>query len=1042
MPLDTEIYRSDYEEIPKGESPGVPVVRVFATFKRFQGYTLPGELYWTVQSEFSQDGSSSATLSPTVQNNQKKGYIAPATRYFDRANYIKGLKYDNPEKPIYADSNAKLEQSWRTWLRQPNPPFSYINEDAVEPTPPTTTPPPPTTPAPTPSSTTPAPTPPPKPKSGEPPAVTEGTYDDGYIGTQYEYTFFDPETKAQSKERTDLQVIQQSQAGPYSGTLKQEAAFPASTELRFKVYAYKPKDIHKSHLPVTVINIDADLKESVKEVSGLEGPFLMLEFGRETSNNIYIVFPYDQTPFMFHASLPSARKHAPSNNFIISEDKKIIEFSISDNRSRVLVEHLDTGEIWEFPTPGIVKQLEKHKISEKLRNGSYNTEEAYYLPAVPIFLHHCGIKFGFNICPAEYPYGDVLSSEEQENFNSLLLTSPGLAANDLLTRGMNIFVSPPIHYTSEQQILPTAQGQDLSITDFPLVPTNLSQVGADMAPGTLAAGGFTRSGISLQQSANFYIIPNDPLVASLFSSGGASQNFGLSVYNDTEVGDVSIYSYRVMAIINGVKPLSPFSPSAAYFKPKIYGIRTIAHTTYMPNDGLEWDYELSSYLQKLSVSKNHDSYTFIRTSADMEFYVPQPYERYIHQHTPGDTDIPRRFDDDDGEVMSWEKLMTNPAWIKLHYFWHGNSPSNNFRNHSNRSKANFIGMTDPSRSFEDSADKTTLKIHAVDLIGVLEQSLIFNSPFYDGMSVPYAVASILERAGFKARDFDSFSGQLIVETQSDKDTWFYVSDSLSESGLNLGQSTFNFTLPYSGLFTQPLLQFQAGTKVSDAIKRICQMFKIIFYTDRQGKFVLSIMPGNQFSFFGAPVSLYSETNSIPPSDSFYSMYDRGDDIMKFTFDSKSTEIPAGKGWGNIFHVMTIDKFTGNLIGVTKTIPESIFDTTARNFKGMITTYFSQKSALGGRDEANLFLDNFTRILSQPTREVGFKVRGQDHLYPLEIVQIDENNIRINDISHEFILTKEQRSWWTKINGFHFGSWNSDVNPHDPDYDYQTDLEVS
>lgn len=1029
-----EITRNDIPFVSKGSSPGSPVIRCFVAFARFQGYTpFSGELYWTVQSETSQDGSESATLSPSMEMNPHKGYAAPARQFYDRPNYIEGVEYNPNEEKIYTDSNPTVEQEWRTWVRQPNPSFSYLRT--------------------APKKVEPGQTPQTTGNLSEPESVTKGGYSEGYVGSQYFYTYFDPSTKSPTDTKTDFQMIEQTQEGPYSGSLMQKTPFPASTEIRMKFYVYAPKNVDKPHLPV-MIPLEAGFEK--KEVKELDSAFLMIEIGRGTNNNMFIAFPYDKPPFMFHSSDPSLQSLAPDDSWKINSEKKTVEIKISDDKSKILLENDQNGQIWEFPDAGIVKKLQDSKVAAKLFGGLWNTEDGFYIPKAPLYIHHRGLKFAFNIGAAEYSHPDVLTKEEAEDLSTLIQTNPALFMSNMVERRANVFVSPPVMYTSEQMILPGVKSSDLSVTDFPLVPDMrqggiATQVGAEFSPGSLALGGISRSGIPLKESASFYIVPNDPSLAS-FGRGDPSQTFGIKVWSngDTSQNDVSVLSYRVMCIIHAVKPLPGFAapasqlpPSSAYFRPKIYGVRTVAHTVFMPDENLTFETELSEYLQKCTCTKTHDSYTFIRTSYDLDFYVPQPFERYIHQQTPGDTDIPRRFDDDGGNTMSWEKLRDNPSWIKISHFWHSSHDnSGNYRNHSSRSKQNFIGMTEPSRSFKDTASKTTLSLKCKDLIGVLEQSVFTNSPFYDGMSVPYAIGAILERTGFTARQLDPNSGELYIATQPDKNTWFYVADSLNSDGQSLGISTFNYTLPYSGLFTQPLVQFKNGTKISDAIKQICQMFKLIFWTDRQGKYVLSIMPGNQFGFFGQPISLYSETNDVEASDSFYSMWDRGDDVMKFTHNTKVTEIPSGKGWGNIFHVMTVDKYTGNLIGASRTFPESIFDTESRNFKGMMTTYFSQKSALGGRAEANFFLDSFSRILSKPTRMIEFEVFGQDHLYPLEVVQIDENKIRIDQITHTFYLEKDKRTWMTKISGLHFGTWNSDVNIHDSGYEYSTELEVS
>lgn len=973
------VTRESYPRISPGYSPGIPVVDVKIQFARFQGFTpAGGELYWTIQSEQTPDGAQSAVVSSGMEMNPEIGFTGPARNFYDVPNYIDGLEFNKEEDARYTDSTIPaIEQNWRTWIRKTNPAIRF---------------------------------------QGEPAQTIENTYPEGDQGTQYIHTHFSPDTGNDSAStESSLQVIEQTQEGAVSGSLIQKEAFPASTDFRFKFYVYKPKKIVKKATPVRVPFEGF----SVDPVSGITGQknvpecgssFIMLEIGRGHFNNIFLCFPYGTAPFAFDASAPEYKVFAPDESWTIDVDKEFMEVIVSDDRSKIIFQN-QKGSKWEFPDATITKKIANSGAAWKKVGGAWNSEYSYFLPNSPLIIHHRGLKFGFNVTPAEYNHPEVKTVNEAIN------ESPVDAINDFLTNQASIFVSPPVMYSSEQQILPgnvenVGGGGGLSIFDFAMNPNN-GDTGVNNAPGST----LTRSGISIPDAIQFFIIPASPTWGAI-GGNDASQSFSISLRQGqgaNGIDDVTISAYQVLAIIRAVKPVGS-GVSAAYYRPKIYGIRTIAHTIFMPD--VSFEYDLSNYCTKVSYSHTHDDYTILRKTYNLEFYVPQKQHENVHGN------IVRK--SEDNKTISWEKIRDNPAWIRIHHWWFGEDAGINARNKSGRSVPSFTGMTQPPAQFADTASRTTLTLKAVDLLRVLEMYKFTNCPFYDGMSAPYAIGAILERAGYKARVNNN--GVLDVVFNDDKDTWFYCAP-----------KTTDFVLPYSGVFTQPLVQFQNGTSILEGIKRICQMFKLVFYCDRNSKFALALAPGNHFEYDGTPNGFYSETNDIDPVDSFYSMFDSASfpgetDMMKIIYNTKITELPSSQGWGNMFQVITVDKFTGNLLGVTRTDADSIFDPEAENFLGYMSVYFSEKSALGGRFEANQFLNAFTNLYSKPSRRIEFEAWGQDHLLPLEVIQIDNNNIRIHNI--DGTIERSNEAWKIHISGFHYGKWNSDVDISDPG-DYST-----
>lgn len=911
-----------------GDTPGSPVGKVWVSFSRFQAYTpTGGELYWTVQSELTNDESETLGLSRNIDVNTKTGYAGPTRQFKDRPSYIEGLKYNKQEEPLYPDSDKEVEQKWRTFVRKTSPAFRY---------------------------------------KGEPPQE-QGEYPAGYEGTKYIYTYFPVDSSTDNKQ---LQAIEQTQEGRVSGTLQQKEPFVDSMEFKIKFYVYKPTSVSTQE------------KDLPTAFHGVTGPFLAFEIG-SGSNTYLVMFPYGQKPWIQYAYNDEYTVSAPDDSWILKNEKEIMDLIISDDKNIISIENSRGSTPWKFPDSTSQEKLASDDpLAAKITNGRHNTLDVNYLKG-GIKIHHRGLKFGFNINPAEYSYPSNPSLEDIQN-------SPSGVQQKALSS--NVFISPPVLYSFEQD--PFFLGAMGSPLDFPMIPFQEDKSGYNLSH---LDSSLTKSGQPIENSVFYYLVDCDP------NGGGFTKDSSGVVVSG---GNGLVKAYRCICIINPVKSIWS-GVSSSYFRPKVYGLRTVAIVTFMPNP--IFNTELSYYLQKISYKYSHEQYTVVRKTFDLEFNVPQPWNEARHAVS---SYIPRKGFGD----ISWEKLASNPAWIKISMFYQKGNKKSNLYAGSGNYPPNFIGMTQPGK-ITDKAENTTCNITAIDFFGLLDKIPLFNAPFFDGMSVPSAIQTLLERCGFKARIINR-DGSIGIPTSTNDYAMFWMENGIASL----------FTLPYSGVFTNPLVRPKNGERALQWIKNICQRFYVTMYPDRNGKFVLSLMPsGGSLTSSGLPATVYSDTNAVIPVDWFYSMGAATNNVMNMIYNQKVTDIPK-KAWGNIFSVAVADKFTGKIQTVSRSNYASIFNPYSMDYLGYMSVYFQQKTALGGKLEGQNFLNDYVVTQSAPIRKVDITILGQDHLFPLQVIGVDNNKIRIESVSGE--MSRDNNSWVVNISGLNMGrSWVSDVNPH-------------
>ncbi len=984
--------------IPYGYSPGIPIVKAYIRYSRFTAFNpTSGEMYWTIPEATSQDGSNSGIFGQLTEVNTEVGYAGAARRFNNFDNYIEYVGDTQQEEKKFEDSDEEKEQNQRTF-KIVVPWFKNKDEkhETLEPETPATNETSSTTP-----ETTPPPTDTPTPSEEEP---KPKSYSADYTGSKFQYYY---EMSDESGKRS-FQMIHQIQAGNVTSSLVQKEPLLPSQEFRIRFKAFAPNEPDKEGIvaPSTFGQPVETTPDSVAQPCGVTGPFLAFEIGKgNPDENYWLVFPYNQLPFVQKGNKNNELRETIDASWILNFDHPgFYDLRFYDHQNAIVIEK-NGSPTFSYPSKGVHAKNEGTEFSEAVKNGSHNLPTSVHLPGGNLKIHSRGITFIVHVEPISFEFDD----------NSQVSQALGYA-------NKNTIWSPISYYSIEQTIKELQQDR---VPAFTHIFKGANQVGIENDPSKPES---TRAGIDLNSAVTVEFVPV-PLEGAN-SYGGLTSNLDANT-------TLYMRAYRLKATFNRVA--SPYSTiSSNYFRAKLNTVRTICRSSvnFLFNLGGINTFDISNHILSANYNYRHEGHTFIRKSWQLECLVPKD-----DVQTRGGL-ITTRTISQNPFGFSWEKLSRNPAWVYIYAFWSSGTQYDDFI--ANVSGANtpvspsFTGISQGG-SLSYTHQRDSLQLNCTDFISILEKQTIYNSPYYDGMSAPWAIASILDRAGFQS--FIQLGVNPGAEAGLDEaiGVWFVPDGSGgvgAQNQVNYGTGTFRWTLPYSGVFSRPAIHFDNGTSYADCIKSIVQRFRLVFYNDSFGIFRLRDAPGSIDLSTLESSGLYTTTNSAARSthldydalgvNRFFSMPDRTNDVMKLLLEKKTTRVDThNQGWANVFTIYTVDKWTGNLHGVTRSDPSSVVDPTSPNFLGYIRSWFSNKAALGSRQAANAALSTISSIIGYPRTQVDFQIWGQDTILPLDVIQVDNNQFRVIEVNGS--IQRDSTHWRTNVSAEHWGPWNSDEN---------------
>lgn len=248
----------------------------------------------------------------------------------------------------------------------------------------------------------------------------------------------------------------------------------------------------------------------------------------------------------------------------------------------------------------------------------------------------------------------------------------------------------------------------------------------------------------------------------------------------------------------------------------------------------------------------------------------------------------------------------------------------------------------------------TVTLNCEDYMYILNNVMIINSPFYDGMVAFYAIKDLAERAGCK-------------------------------NIINDWQSPVDYFLPAGFAFSKPAMRWGSRDKIFSCIIEIAKRYEAFVRFDEDGKLVVEKLPGGLFSEF-------IEDGIVPSTIDFKSEPSAEHVILNkrvidYNFDSTINNIS----------ILTVERDTRNAVIYGKTAKRDEDNLMFRK------TYLYDQPALGELEAAKSFAAELSKRIFYPILKTQVETVGGSTfaLIPLSFVTVDGKEFRVMSVKRKF-----------------------------------------
>lgn len=338
----------------------------------------------------------------------------------------------------------------------------------------------------------------------------------------------------------------------------------------------------------------------------------------------------------------------------------------------------------------------------------------------------------------------------------------------------------------------------------------------------------------------------------------------------------------------------------------------------------------------------------------------------------------------------------------------------------------------PGATLEKSVNKLYMNFSVYDYSKILEDQLIFNSPFFDAMNDTQVVYELARLCHFDD-SYEVVSGvnrqplAFLARTITDP----YIAEKVKFiwNGEESYYRIYNLPGTYSTL-AKPVMKFNNGDTYLNAILQIAQLATKVFYFDRWGVLRFENSPAIEAAF----TSDYDPNKFIPKFEFVTTPFPinntnsvNAKSIRRFKFDpnlhashlvynmvSYTRSVEDAINQIVIYSAFTdIQNQTGGFIIEGHTFFEQILDPTAEGFIGYRKPFYQSNGVFGSVESVRRALVHYARMKYPPAR-VSFECYGVPGLKPLDIISLDDNLFYITEISHD--LVARENSWKCNISG--------------------------
>lgn len=352
-------------------------------------------------------------------------------------------------------------------------------------------------------------------------------------------------------------------------------------------------------------------------------------------------------------------------------------------------------------------------------------------------------------------------------------------------------------------------------------------------------------------------------------------------------------------------------------------------------------------------------------------------------------------------------------------------------------------------TIEKSVNKLYMDVKVQDYMSALQKQIIFNSPFFDGVSDTQAVYELMKMA-----HFDDDTKQ---RARVDRRPLGYLQKIIRDvNRIGDGKFVYNgeesrcrrYDLPgsYADL-ANPAVKFQNGETFESALKKLAQLSSKIVYFDRWGVLRFENIPAIEAAFQSGnrrdfkPVYEFT-TSPFKIRSSGSGAGGTGEVVTdRFVFDSKKhaahlvynvvsysrsvedcvNQIVLFTASNNI--KKSDGSSTGGFIVEGYTFFEQIWDPNAEGFLGFRKPFYQSNGIFGGIEGIRNGLLHYAKM-KYPPATISFQTYGVPGLKALDIVTLDDNLFYITEISHE--IDPSTNNWWMNITGEWLKSFNSSL----------------
>jgi len=294
----------------------------------------------------------------------------------------------------------------------------------------------------------------------------------------------------------------------------------------------------------------------------------------------------------------------------------------------------------------------------------------------------------------------------------------------------------------------------------------------------------------------------------------------------------------------------------------------------------------------------------------------------------------------------------------------------------------------------------------VDYTYVMKNSLIFNSPFFDGLDDRWAVWQISKLCNFRDREQEDTSFYIKEAALSNQQQY----EGRSRSGQKFFSTFYQLPSAVARLFN-PAFRFKQTQYWYDAIKIISQKAGKMFYFDCWGYMRYEDWPFKDdiFTYFEDPST---DIPQLPPQSTdiaaYYVVNPHG--FGQTLFNTASQESGVSDVYNNIWLFSTTPERTP-IMQSSMNWP-SLTDTDSVGFLGFVKTMRQDEGMFGSKNSLLRMLAHYQKMF-KPPKIVRFETFGVP-LKALDVIQVNTHKLVVLSVSST--ISAKENKWWQTIEG--------------------------